>query len=404
MGKRKEKREKKGGILNSFSINYLNPKTLYTAMRIPTTSLNESIMAYYIEQWAKTNNVDFAIDNIGNITLTKGELAEGEFYPCVTAHQDTVQYNSSNLIAKAQLMPMKIRVRQSDGNHILFCEGCGIGADDKAGITICLSLFEKFDKLKAFFPVAEELGCWGTDYFFDSKNKSFFDNVGYVVGFDSPEFNRSAWASNGVKLFNKEWFEANLKEVAASNNVTSFRQEPYTDVYMIRQKTNLVCMNFGNGGHYAHSEREYLNIEECDLACKLGIDVITSLGNTKHELEVELLKSTKDSDFKYFTDYVKENGGIKGDWEPEELNGTMNINDFQTMRTKLFLKLQMMGVDLKELEECFDWSCGNWDHYISRKLLGNDAIEEPTTEETVEEVSEDVKEESVETVTVEAEV
>ena len=33
---------------------------------------------------------DFHIDELGNIYVTKGQISEGEFYPCVVAHTDTV--------------------------------------------------------------------------------------------------------------------------------------------------------------------------------------------------------------------------------------------------------------------------------------------------------------------------
>lgn len=401
MSKKNKNKNKTVNIDEVFQFKYLNPKILYLTMRMPTVSLNEHIICYYIKKWAEENNVKFESDLLGNITLTKGELSDGEFYPCVTAHLDTVQYNSTYLIEKKKLMPIKIRERKSDGKHILFAEHMGIGADDKAGVAICLSLFDKFDKLKAFFPVGEEIGCFGTDYFLGSKNASFFNDVAYVIGFDSPEFNRSAWASNGVKLFNTEWFNKNLKDVASSNGVFQFRDEPYTDVYMIRSATELICMNFGNGGYDAHTNDEYLVLEECDAACKLGIDVINSLGNVQHKLEVKQI-TNKDKDDAFFTNYVKANGGYQCNHTRDNISGRMNVNDFMTMKTKLALKLQMLGVDTKEIEECFDWSCGNWHHFLPIDLFKEDfeinleekeMVESDKTEETETKTTESKEEE-----------
>lgn len=59
-------------------------------MSIPTYSKEEVRMVSFIILWARRNNVDYEFDEYGNVYLTKGELDDGESYPCVTSHMDTV--------------------------------------------------------------------------------------------------------------------------------------------------------------------------------------------------------------------------------------------------------------------------------------------------------------------------
>jgi hypothetical protein len=66
-----------------------------------------------------------------------------------------------------------------------------------------------------------------------------------------------------------------------------FFSEPYTDVKNIREKTELICMNFGNGGYNAHNigGTEYCIMEHMDQACGMGVELIEEIGNTKHTLK-----------------------------------------------------------------------------------------------------------------------
>ena len=51
-------------------------------------------MIEYVEAFAKEYGFNVVIDSPKrNVLITKGELDDGEFYPCVSAHMDTV-YNT----------------------------------------------------------------------------------------------------------------------------------------------------------------------------------------------------------------------------------------------------------------------------------------------------------------------
>lgn len=275
---------------DDFGLKYIDKDFLYECMSVPTYSKEELRMVVFIILWARRNNIKYEFDKYGNVYLTKGELAENEYYPCVTSHLDTVQtkhipYIKANVpldiittrIVKNEKTYHKMAIDAKGGSSI------GIGADDKGGVAICLSIFSHVDKLKACFFLDEETGCNG------SKNldEEWFKNVGYVIGFDSPELTRAAWSCSGTKLFSYKFYEEHMKEICDKWGLTKghFFSEPFTDVKNIREKIGLICMNFGNGGYEAHQSTEYCLAEEMDSACGMGTELIQSIGCTRHYLE-----------------------------------------------------------------------------------------------------------------------
>ena len=279
-------------MLKDADLSYIDPEFLLDCMSVPTHSKLEYRMVAYIIMWARRNNIKYEFDEFGNVYLTKGELDEGEFYPCVTSHLDTVQskhdpyiyagvpleLNVSEVVNQG-VTEHKVSVNNEGGSEI------GIGADDKGGICICLSMFEHIDKLKACFFLDEETGCHGSD----NLDEDWFKDVGYVIGFDSPDLYRAAWACDGTQLFNYDFYTKYMKSVCDSWGLVKgcFFSEPYTDVKNIREKIEVICMNFGNGGYNAHNigGTEYCIMEHMDQACGMGIDLVEKIGNTRHMLE-----------------------------------------------------------------------------------------------------------------------
>lgn len=266
--------------VDEFNLKYIKKELAYEVMSTPTVSSHEYRLTTFIILWARRNNINYEFDEYGNIYLTKGKLKEGEFYPCVTSHLDTVQHEQ---LTWAQVgLPLELKTRKNDKNqHEWYVDGMGIGADCKSGVVIALSLFEHFDKLKACFFLEEEIGCKGSHQLVTE----WFDNVGYVIGWDSPELNRAAWSCSGVPLFNKDFFTSEIQEVCKKHGLTIFNAEPFTDVKIIREKTKIICMNFGNGGYNAHMSSEYCVVEDMDHACGMGIDIINKLGTREFKFE-----------------------------------------------------------------------------------------------------------------------
>ena len=274
--------EKKDGI----QVKSLDLPFLYDLMSVPTYSRNEYRMQMYIINWARSRNIKVSMDTKGNLYLTKGVLGENEYYPCVTSHMDTVQEKAKVYAEAGARLDIKTREKALftdkdkqfyGGNvkHEIYVDGMGIGADDKGGVFISLSLMDKFDKMKAAFFVEEEVGMLGSK----EMNVKFFEDCGYCIGWDSPDLNRAAWKSSGTRLFSMEFYEDYIKEVCDKWGLTDFRSEPFTDIINIREKTNLMCMNFGNGGYDAHMYTEYSVIEDMDHALGMGIALVEKLGN-----------------------------------------------------------------------------------------------------------------------------
>lgn len=265
----------------SLPYKHIDVHELYEVMQVPSCSRYEFRMAAYIILWARKNNVDYKFDKKGNIYLTKGKLEEGEFYPCVTSHMDTVQDKAKPYALAGAELPLRTRRVKSttsdEVRHEIFIDGQGIGADDKLGVYISLQLVKHFDKIKAAFFVEEEIGMQGSK----ELDKEFFNDVAYVVGWDSPDLIRAAWKCAGVQMFTAKFFKEKLYPVVKNwgFEAKNFNSEPFTDVCQIREKTDIMCMNFGNGGYAAHSATEYLVVEHVDHALGMGMDIIQSIGN-----------------------------------------------------------------------------------------------------------------------------
>jgi hypothetical protein len=267
---------------DDMGLKYIDKDFVYDTMSVPTHSGDEYRLVEYIVFWCLRNGIKYEFDSYGNIYLTKGEIAEGEYYPCLTSHLDTVQTKQATF-ARFSVNMKIVTTRTNEGHKIAIDGGIGIGADDKGGVCISLSMFKYFDKLKACFFLEEEKGCIGSG----KMEKEWFDNVGYVIGYDSPDLFRAAWACSGVKLFSYDFYENYIKPVCDKWGLKKgcFFSEPYTDVKNIRIDTHIACMNFGNGGYGAHGPNEYSVIEHMDHALGMGIDLVKHIGLTRHIIE-----------------------------------------------------------------------------------------------------------------------
>ena len=200
-------------IDDEMDLAYLDKNFVLETMSVPSDSHNEFRLVVYVIQFARRNGIKYEFDDYGNVYLTKGELAEGEYYPCVTSHLDSVQHKQQPYIYAGVNLDLKCE-RTKDNEHKVYVDTkgqdkIGIGADDKGGVCICLSMFEHLEKLKACFFLCEEIGCCGSK----ELNKEWFNDVGYCIGYDSPDLIRAAWSCAGVKLFSYEFYEKWMKPV-----------------------------------------------------------------------------------------------------------------------------------------------------------------------------------------------
>ena len=150
---------------------------LKEVLSIPTHSLNEEMMIEYLEGVLEQKGYENYTDKHGNIYVTKGK---SENYPCFIAHTDTVHRINHNLQVVEGIIDHKVILRGIDKETK---RASGIGGDDKCGIFLALEMLDTLPNVKAAFFVAEEIGCKGSRH----ADPKFFNNVGYVIQFDSPE-------------------------------------------------------------------------------------------------------------------------------------------------------------------------------------------------------------------------
>ena len=80
---------------------------LKQVLSIPTKSFKEDLMIEFLSNYLSDKGYDYEVDDFGNVYVTKGTLNEGEFYPCVVAHTDTVHKIDTINIREEQLKDSK---------------------------------------------------------------------------------------------------------------------------------------------------------------------------------------------------------------------------------------------------------------------------------------------------------
>ena len=111
--------------IDEIKLTHLDKDFIYELMAIPTVSNAEYRLVTFIILWARRNNIKYEFDDYGNVYLTKGEVKDEEFFPCVTAHLDTVQHKQKVYAQAGQKLEIKTRICK--GKHEIYVDGMGIG-------------------------------------------------------------------------------------------------------------------------------------------------------------------------------------------------------------------------------------------------------------------------------------
>jgi tripeptide aminopeptidase len=236
-------------------------------LAVPTYSRQEGQMVDFLMNHVRQGGFELRgtciSDDWNNVYIRKGDA---EFCPCVAAHLDTVHY------------PRQVKIVQHDGilsgldEH---CQHTGIGADDKAGVFICLELLERFENIAVALFGSEEIGCQGAFH----ARPDIFQGVGYVVEFDCPGQGLVSYTSNGVQLFaNNGEFIRTALPVLKHHGLTRWQRHPFTDVMALRQRFDISCLNLSCGYHNWHRSDEYLVLDEVEAALTAGEDLVRALG------------------------------------------------------------------------------------------------------------------------------
>ena len=256
---------------------------LKNILSIPTYTWEEDQLIDYVTNILDKKGYKHYVDDLGSIYVTKGK---SDNYPCLVAHLDSVhQIKDYKVVEELQLNAQGEKKPSFVGYDSKTGERCGVGGDDKAGVFICLELLDRFDNVKAFFPVAEEIGCERSK----AADETFFTDVGYAIQFDSTENDTMSLSLMGVQLFEqKSEFFNKTRNIILEHGFTEWRHHPYTDTMVLKDKFNFACLNFAAGYYNYHTSNEYVIVEDVKNSIKLGENVIGKLGNSFYEF-----KSTK---------------------------------------------------------------------------------------------------------------
>jgi di/tripeptidase len=265
----------------------INRNILKEVLSIPSYSGFEDLVSQYIIDFAESNKLEYYKDNKGNVYVTKGNIGDNEYYPCVVAHMDTVHRDQIDLIKNNNRL--KIVTKKNEGKTILTAKNpltdrkTGIGGDDKCGVYLCLQTLLDRECVKAAFFVSEEVGMLGSK----EADPEFFKDVAYAIQFDAPTGDWFSVSCNGIRLWNEE-FGTVVKPILESKGVTNFSYDPFTDVVQLKKKFDFCCAVLFSGYYRQHSTEEYVIIEDVDKSYDTSVNLINTLGLKKYHMNYEV--------------------------------------------------------------------------------------------------------------------
>jgi putative aminopeptidase FrvX len=245
----------------------MNLELLKRLLAVPTSSMHEEQMVSFLVEHINRLGVaqcgQVAVDAHNNVYVVKGGA---RFLPCVAAHIDTVfGWTETEIVQRDKTLVGMDR----HGHQI------GIGADDKAGVFVCLELLERFENIAVAFFANEETGCVGAYH----AKPEFFEQVGYVLEFDAPARGLVSYTVDGVRLFQNDGdFIQTAMPALQKHGLTHWQRHPYTDVKALRQRFDLSCLNLSAGYHNWHRPDEFVDLEDVDAAIIAGTELIQVLG------------------------------------------------------------------------------------------------------------------------------
>ena len=236
-------------------------------LAVPTCSRQEQHMVAFLMEHVRQRGParcgEIITDEWNNVYIRKGRA---DYFPCVAAHIDSV------------FSPKPVKIVAQDGVLRGFDEHgqrTGMGADDKAGVFVCLELLERFDDIAVVLFAAEEIGCVGAKH----APAGWFKDVGYVIEFDAPGSGLVSYSSSGERLFaNAGEFIKIAAPVLKAHGLIHWQWHPYTDVMALRQRFEFSCLNLSCGYYNYHQPDEYVVVEEVEAAVSAGEALIAALG------------------------------------------------------------------------------------------------------------------------------
>jgi putative aminopeptidase FrvX len=255
-------------------------KDLLDVLSVQSYSGIQQDMVKYIASYIK--NYDIMCDiyrDDGNLYITKGNVLEGEVYPCVVAHMDTVHQ-----IVKGY--------KVYNQNDIYFAwagrSQKGTGGDDKVGVFIALSMLRFVNNIKVVFFRDEEIGMLG------SKNAemTFFENVGYVIQCDRKGNDEVIIKGAGTDLCSSKFLDTISS--AMTKYVYKKASGSVTDVVQLKNN-GIECsvVNIACGYFDPHTSKEIVVGNDVVYTWSLVRSMIALLGNKFYEHKKPVYRYTQ---------------------------------------------------------------------------------------------------------------
>ena len=249
-------------------------QTLKKLLAVQSHSYHEQPMVDWLVHYLHhyLSGVTVTVDKARNIYVSKGHA---QFSPCVAAHIDTVH------------APREVNIVQEGTRLVGYAKDkrVGIGADDKTGIFVCLSLLEKFDNIRAVFFATEELGTVGAK----KADPAFFEGIAYLIEYDCPSRNMLSYTSGGERLFaNDGEFIRKANPVLAKHGTNLWQKHPYSDVMTVRRRFPISCLNLSSGYYNWHQQNEFASLPDVAQAIEIGAELVKTLNYVRYECPVGL--------------------------------------------------------------------------------------------------------------------
>ena len=235
-------------------------KLLIKCLRASTTGIR-----YLICQSVKNTSVPyFTVKNYENyILIVPIRRTESCFLPLVCSHYDTVRH-----VEEIEVV--------IEGGLIRNKKKAVLGGDDRAGVAIALAMIH--DKVPAIYLFCdkEETGGFGSsEFLFHEQN--IIKTVNCYIGLDRRNGNEIALYDYASEELNNIFISEGYREVSGS----------FTDVSHIAGEYPKATVNVSVGFHNEHTEKEYVQFEECYLSLERISRIIPTLtGRYFNDLQV----------------------------------------------------------------------------------------------------------------------
>jgi di/tripeptidase len=243
----------------------MNVKLLKEILAVQTQTNHEHHMVAWLVNYIVHNipGATVTVDPHRNVYATKGS---GKFMPTAAAHIDTVQpFRKVNVVENGT---------QLTGFDADTGDQCGLGADDKTGIFVCLELLRRFRNIRIIFFAGEECGTIGAR----AADYRFFEGIAYVVEWDCPSRNMVSYTCGGEQLFaNDGDFIKQAHPVLKKHGSVLWQHHPYTDVMTVRRRFPITCLNLSSGYYRWHANDEFVSIPDVELALEVGFDLFNTV-------------------------------------------------------------------------------------------------------------------------------